>query len=38
MRGKKKRGVAVYVIECAGKTINEDKLRELIKQDVGEEN
>ena len=34
MRGKEKqKEEAIYVIECTGKTINEDKLRELIKQD-----
>ena len=32
---EKQKGEAIYVIECIGKTINEGKLRELIKQDGG---
>ena len=35
MRGKEKTIEAIYVIECTGKTINEGKFRELIKQDGG---
>ena len=31
----KQKDEAIYVIECIGKTINETKLRELIKQDGG---
>ena len=32
---EKQKGETTYVIECTGKTINEGKLRELIKQDGG---
>ena len=34
-RTEKQKGEAIYVIECTWKTINEGKLRELIKQDGG---
>ena len=36
MRGtEKQKREAIYVIECTGKTINEGKFRELMKQDGG---
>ena len=36
MTGKEKQfGEAIYVIECTGKTMNEGKLKRVIKQDGG---